>query len=331
MKARAYAADQLFATLDTTTRQLYLNEARQSVSLSDTVGFIRDLPHGLVDAFQATLQEAIDADLLLHVVDASNPNFPEQIQQVQKVLKEIGAQEVPLVLVFNKLDAVDEERLPAQLQDQYELDGLPVSRVFVSARSGEGCRSCGSCWPTTHCAQKRNTPKRMVVKSGAKGRWMARCPWAGRRILGASALIGQNADWVPVFTEETETSRMNLSQRAHRWAMLPQRLRGMFNLNDPRWGRGDDKNDDASRPDADRPAAPPPAEPARDNRDSRDNRPSSGGVASRRIWTSCGVTSTASFRACSAASRAVAAGSRPCAMAVAASRRTCAVPAWAWA
>lgn len=70
---------------------------------------------------------------------------------------------------------------------------------------------------------------------------------------------------------------MNLSQRAHRWAMLPQRLRGMFNLNDPRWGRGDDKNDDASRPDADRPAAPPPAEPARDNRDSRDNRPSSGG------------------------------------------------------
>ena len=138
VKARAYAADQLFATLDTTTRQLYLSEAGQSVSLSDTVGFIRDLPHGLVDAFQATLQEAIDADLLLHVVDASNPNFPEQIQQVQKVLKEIGAQEVPLVLVFNKLDAVDDERRPVQLQDQYELDGLPVDRVFVSARSGEG-------------------------------------------------------------------------------------------------------------------------------------------------------------------------------------------------
>ncbi len=138
VKARAYAADQLFATLDTTTRQLYLAEAQQSVSLSDTVGFIRDLPHGLVDAFQATLQEAIDADLLLHVVDASNPNFPEQIQQVQKVLREIGAQEVPLVLVFNKLDAVDDERRPVQLQDRYELDGLPVDRVFVSARSGEG-------------------------------------------------------------------------------------------------------------------------------------------------------------------------------------------------
>lgn len=138
VKARAYAADQLFATLDTTTRQLYLSEAQQSVSLSDTVGFIRDLPHGLVDAFQATLQEAVDADLLLHVVDASNPGFPEQIQQVQKVLAEIGAQDVPQVLIFNKLDALDAEHQPAQLQDQYELGGAAVDRVFVSARSGLG-------------------------------------------------------------------------------------------------------------------------------------------------------------------------------------------------
>ncbi|WP_171832582.1 GTPase HflX [Comamonas thiooxydans] len=138
VKARAYAADQLFATLDTTTRQMYLAEAEESVSLSDTVGFIRDLPHGLVDAFQATLQEAIDADLLLHVVDASNPGFPEQIQQVQKVLGEIGADDVPQILVFNKLDAIEPERQPALLQDMYELDGTPVSRVFVSARSGQG-------------------------------------------------------------------------------------------------------------------------------------------------------------------------------------------------
>ncbi|MDO1473672.1 GTPase HflX [Comamonas thiooxydans] len=138
VKARAYAADQLFATLDTTTRQMYLAEAEESVSLSDTVGFIRDLPHGLVDAFQATLQEAIDADLLLHVVDASNPGFPEQIQQVQKVLGEIGADDVPQILVFNKLDAIEPERQPALLQDMYELDGTPVPRVFVSARSGRG-------------------------------------------------------------------------------------------------------------------------------------------------------------------------------------------------
>lgn len=138
VKARAYAADQLFATLDTTTRQLYLAEAEQSVSLSDTVGFIRDLPHGLVDAFQATLQEAVDADLLLHVVDAANPGFPEQIAQVQKVLAEIGASDVPQLLVFNKVDALAPEAQATQRQDTYELDGTPVPRIFVSARTGEG-------------------------------------------------------------------------------------------------------------------------------------------------------------------------------------------------
>ena len=138
VKARAFAADQLFATLDTTTRQLYLGEAGRSVSLSDTVGFIRDLPHGLVEAFQATLQEATEADLLLHVVDAANPDFPEQMAEVQKVLAEIDAHQVPQLLVFNKLDALPAERYPLQMQDQYELDGDPVPRVFLSARSGEG-------------------------------------------------------------------------------------------------------------------------------------------------------------------------------------------------
>ncbi len=138
VKARAYAADQLFATLDTTTRQLYLGEAGRSVSLSDTVGFIRDLPHGLIDAFQATLQEAVDADLLLHVVDASNPGFPEQMAEVQRVLREIGADGVPQVLVFNKVDALPSEQRPLQQVDHFDVDGISVPRVFVSARSGEG-------------------------------------------------------------------------------------------------------------------------------------------------------------------------------------------------
>jgi GTP-binding protein HflX len=138
VKARAYAADQLFATLDTTTRQLYLGEAGRSVSLSDTVGFIRDLPHGLVDAFQATLQEATEADLLLHVVDAANPDFPEQMAQVQKVLHEIGADALPQLLVFNKLDAISCERYPLSLHDLYELDGVPVPRIFLSAQTGQG-------------------------------------------------------------------------------------------------------------------------------------------------------------------------------------------------
>jgi GTP-binding protein HflX len=134
VKARAYAADQLFATLDTTTRQLYLGEAGRSVSLSDTVGFIRDLPHGLVDAFQATLQEAIDADLLLHVVDASNPNFVEQIAQVQLVLKEIGADDIQQLLVFNKIDALDTDHQPLNMEDEFEIEGLQTPRIFVSAR-----------------------------------------------------------------------------------------------------------------------------------------------------------------------------------------------------
>ncbi len=141
VKARAYAADQLFATLDTTTRQLYLGDGQgggRTVSLSDTVGFIRDLPHGLIDAFQATLQEAVDADLLLHVVDAANPNFPEQIEQVQRVLAEIGAADIPQVLVFNKMDALENAQQPLQLTDMYELDGVAVPRLFVSARSGAG-------------------------------------------------------------------------------------------------------------------------------------------------------------------------------------------------
>jgi GTPase len=138
VKARAYAADQLFATLDTTTRQLYLGEAGRSVSLSDTVGFIRDLPHGLVDAFAATLQEAADADLLLHIVDASNPSHPEQMASVMGVLKDIGADQVPQILVFNKLDAIDEAHIPLVLSDQMELDGQTVPRIYVSAKTGEG-------------------------------------------------------------------------------------------------------------------------------------------------------------------------------------------------
>lgn len=138
VKARAYAADQLFATLDTTTRQLYLGEAGRSVSLSDTVGFIRDLPHGLVDAFAATLQEAAEADLLLHVVDAANPSHPEQIASVLDVLREIGAGEVPQVLVFNKLDAMEAASVPRQLRDTMELEGRGVPRIFVSAQEGTG-------------------------------------------------------------------------------------------------------------------------------------------------------------------------------------------------
>jgi GTP-binding protein HflX len=139
VRARAYAADQLFATLDTTTRQLYVEDARRSVSLSDTVGFIRDLPHSLVEAFEATLQEAADADLLLHVVDASSPTWSEQMAEVERVLSEIGASDVPQILVCNKVDRLDDNQRPRHVCDVLQLEGgHRVPRVFVSALTGMG-------------------------------------------------------------------------------------------------------------------------------------------------------------------------------------------------
>ncbi len=130
-KARAYAAAQLFATLDTTSRRVYLDEVG-SVVLSDTVGFIRELPHQLVAAFRATLEETVHADLLLHVVDAASPVRMEQVDQVNMVLKEIGADHIPQILVWNKIDAAGLE--PALERDEYDR----IRRVFVSAQSGSG-------------------------------------------------------------------------------------------------------------------------------------------------------------------------------------------------
>jgi GTP-binding protein HflX len=138
-KAGTYAADQLFATLDTTTRQLYLAEAQRSVTLSDTVGFIRDLPHTLVESFEATLLEATEADVLLHVVDAASPVLLDQMAEVQRVLASIGASQTPQVLVYNKIDALPEHQIPQHAKDVYELpDGSHALRIFVSALTGQG-------------------------------------------------------------------------------------------------------------------------------------------------------------------------------------------------
>jgi GTP-binding protein HflX len=138
VKARAYSADQLFATLDTTTRQMYLPAAGSSVSLSDTVGFIRDLPHDLIEAFEATLDEAAQADLLLHVVDGASPHAEAQMNEVQKVIASIGAAEIPQILVFNKIDRVFESYLPQRMHDEVMLGGRELQRVFVSASAGVG-------------------------------------------------------------------------------------------------------------------------------------------------------------------------------------------------
>ena len=134
-KAGTYAADQLFATLDTTTRRLYLPEFGNAV-ISDTVGFIRELPHQLVEAFRATLDETVHADLLLHVVDAASLVREEQIEEVNKVLAEIGAQNIPAILVMNKIDQLP-EYVGRGPELRYEKDGN-ISKVYLSARSGEG-------------------------------------------------------------------------------------------------------------------------------------------------------------------------------------------------
>jgi len=130
-RAKAYEADQLFATLDTTTRRVWIEEAG-NVVVSDTVGFIRDLPHGLVAAFRATLEETVHADLLLHVVDASSAARDEQAAAVDAVLAEIPAGQAPRLLVWNKIDAAG--LAPAVERDQYGR----ICRVFVSARTGVG-------------------------------------------------------------------------------------------------------------------------------------------------------------------------------------------------
>ena len=129
--ARAREADQLFATLDTTTRRVWLPDAG-TVVISDTVGFIRDLPHGLVAAFRATLEETVRADLLLHVVDSASPARGQQAAEVNKVLAEIDAGGIPQILVWNKIDVSGLQ--PGVERDEYGR----IRRVFVSARSGAG-------------------------------------------------------------------------------------------------------------------------------------------------------------------------------------------------
>lgn len=142
--AEAYAADQLFATLDPTVRRIGLPGG--AVVLADTVGFVRDLPHELVAAFRSTLSEAREADLLLHIVDAADPHREERIAQVDEVLQEIGAGDLPQMLVFNKIDRIEgaEPRHDQPDPDAGEEDGDAVGigrareRVWISARDGQG-------------------------------------------------------------------------------------------------------------------------------------------------------------------------------------------------
>ena len=130
-RASAFAADQLFATLDTTTRRVHLPSGAAMV-VSDTVGFIRHLPHTLVAAFRATLEEAVQADLLLHVVDASSTVRDAQIAAVNAVLTEIGASHIPQLMIYNKIDLA--QVAPRMERDEYG----KINGIWISARTGAG-------------------------------------------------------------------------------------------------------------------------------------------------------------------------------------------------
>jgi GTP-binding protein HflX len=129
-KAGVLVEDALFATLDSTVRQHHTADGR-TYTLSDTVGFVRSLPHQLVEAFRSTFEEVRDADVLIHVVDASHPDPAAQIATVRDVVGEVDARHVPEIVVFNKVDQIDDNQ-------RLVLHGLEPSAVFVSARTGEG-------------------------------------------------------------------------------------------------------------------------------------------------------------------------------------------------
>ena len=129
--AGTLSEDKLFATLDPTTRRLKL-PTNQNILLSDTVGFIRKLPHDLVDAFKATLEEVIEADLLLHIVDVSSPYAEEQIEAVNLVLSELGVGEKRILMVFNKIDRISSSGLTKRFMEKYS------NSIAVSAKTGEG-------------------------------------------------------------------------------------------------------------------------------------------------------------------------------------------------
>ncbi|HKB60798.1 MAG TPA: GTPase HflX [Gallionellaceae bacterium] len=153
--AGAYAADQLFATLDTTARKVFLEgNTRRQVVLSDTVGFIRHLPHGLVAAFRSTLEETAQADLLLHVVDAGNAEWRGQVTEVNKVLAEIGAEAIPQILVYNKIDVAGME--PGVERDEYG----KIRSVRLSAKTGAGLADLRAALAEARDAEKPQPPIR---------------------------------------------------------------------------------------------------------------------------------------------------------------------------
>ena len=186
--------------------------------MSDTVGFIRELPHQLVAAFRATLEETIHADLLLHVVDASSPVRMEQIEQVNEVLKEIGADHIPQILVWNKIDAAGLE--PAVERDEYD----KIRRVFISAQTGAGLDLLRDGDRRSAATAHRSTAR---TQQEADARLCAAMP---RR---PTAYFSQ----LPTPDQSLAYACIPLITRTHRGECVPKNRSEVF-ANDPRWGRG---------------------------------------------------------------------------------------------
>ncbi len=193
------AEDRLFATLDTRTAQIHLENVPNAV-LSDTVGFIRNLPHELIASFHATLAEVREADLLLHVVDSANPGMDEQMRAVEKVLTGLDAAEIPTIVVFNKIDAAASPTLVQAYRARH------TNSVAISARSGEGLDDLRAMIIAKADSRREKLTVRVPAADGAVQAWL-------RRI---ARVIGERYDHEDIAELDLDLDRRNLADlRAH--------------------------------------------------------------------------------------------------------------------
>jgi GTP-binding protein HflX len=194
-----YTADRLFATLDPTLRRLEI-PGLGPVIISDTVGFIRHLPHDLVAAFRATLEAVSESDLLIHVIDASSPAREEKVDQVNRVLSEIGASEVPQIAVHNKIDLISDFKPTSQMDQEGR-----VRQVWVSAATGEGMELLTAAIATYFCQDQAP-------------RWLRLPATAGRlraRLYALNAVLNEAMDGSGAWLLQVELSKTRLEQLRH--------------------------------------------------------------------------------------------------------------------
>ncbi len=216
--AEVYAADQLFATLDPTLRRVELDDVGPAI-LADTVGFIRHLPHKLVEAFRATLQETIEADLLLHVIDAYDEDRQSHIDEVHYVLQEIGADEVPVLEIYNKIDMLERAEPRIDRNDE----GKPV-RVWLSAVTGEGVELLFQA--VSELLSDDIFHEQLSLKPEEGG--------LRAQFYALGAVLNESVDELGQISLEVRIQRKDLMQLLSRMKIAPERYLGA-NVNKPEW------------------------------------------------------------------------------------------------